>query len=114
LDSKGEVTIKGIPSRYDEMDRVYEQICKINYSNKESIFRNLQEIKNHIMTTKNTKLFAIPIEKNRFNIFLKEYGQVEVSKATLKIMDPDDIDREKYFNFYITPFTRSIVVEFVR
>jgi hypothetical protein len=114
LDSKGEVTIKGIPSRYSEMDKVYEQICKINYSNKESIFRNLQEIKNHIMTNKNTKLFAIPIEKNRFNIFLKEYGQVEVSKATLKIMDPDDIDREKYFNFYISPFTKSIVVEFVR
>ena len=114
IDKNEEVTIKGISHRYEEMDKIYQRICKINYSNKESIFRNLQEIKNHIMTTKNIKLFAIPIDKNKFNIFLKEYGQVEISSTTLKIMDPDDIDREKYFNFYIAPFTKSIVVEFVR
>jgi len=114
IDSFGKTSIKGVSHRYEEMDKIYQRICKINYLNKESIFRNLQEIKNHIMTTKNIKLFAIPIDKNKFNIFLKEYGQVEISGTTLKIMDPDDIDREKYFNFYIAPFTKSIVVEFVR
>lgn len=114
LDNNGEVSIKGVSHRYDEIDEIYKRICKINYLNKESIFRNLQEIKDYIMTTKNVKLFSIPTKDDKFHIFLKEYGQVEISKTTLKIMDSEDIDREKYFDFYISPFTKSIVIEFVR
>ena len=114
LNSEMGTSIKGVPYKYDEMNKIYDQICKINYTNKESIFRNLQRIKDHIMTTKSAKLFGIPIDDNRFNIYLKEYGQMEVTKATLKIMDPEDIDRDRYFNFYIAPFTKSIVVDFVR
>jgi hypothetical protein len=113
-DVNGEVSIKGVSHRYNKIDEIYERICKINYLNKESIFRNLQQIKEYIMTTKDVKLFSIPTKDNKFNIFLKEYGQVEISKATIKIMDSDDIDREKYFDFYIAPFTKSIVIEFVR
>jgi len=114
LNSEMGVSIKGVPYKYDEMNDIYEQICKINYTNKESIFRHLQRIKDHIMTTKNAKLFGIPVADNKYNIYLKGYGQMEVTKATLKIMDPDDIDRDRYFNFYIAPFTKSIVVDFVR
>ena len=114
LNSNLKTEIKGVPYRYDEMDKIYEKICKINYLNKESIFRNLQLIKNYIITNEDPKLFAIPTANNTYNIFLKTYGQIEVSKSTLKIMDPDDIDRDKYFDFYISPFTKSIVVEFVR
>ena len=114
LDTEMKTTIKGISFRYDEMDKIYKTICQLNFTNKESLFRNLQLIKDNIMTTKNINLFGIPSDSKRFHIFLKEYGQVEVSKSTLKIMDPDDIDREKYFNFYISPFTKSIVAEFVK
>lgn len=114
LNSNMKASIKGVPHKYAEMNKIYEAICKINYANKESIFRNLQRIKDHIMTTRNTRLFAIPTGDKKFNIFMKGYGQVEIAKGTLKIMDPDDIDRDKYFKFYIEPFTKSIVVEFVR
>jgi len=114
LDSEMKTTIKGVSFRYDEMDKIYESICRINFTNKESIFRNLQVIKDRLMTTTNAKLFGIPVGEKKFNIFLKGYGQVEVTKATLKIMDPNDIDRDRYFNFYIAPFTKSIVVDFVR
>ena len=114
LTNKGKIIIKGVPFRYDKMDKIYELICKINYMRKESIFRNLQKIKDNMIKSKDPKLFAIPSRNDKFNIFLKEYGQLEVSKAALKIMDPDDIDKERYFKFYIEPFTKSIVVEFVR
>jgi len=114
LDNEMKTSIKGVPYRYDEMDKIYQAICKVNYTNKESVFRQLQKIKDHIMTTNNTKLFGIPVGNDKFNIFLKGYGQVEVTRSTLKIMDSDDIDRDRYFNFYIAPFTKSIVVDFVR
>ena len=115
LDREMKVTIKGLPYRYDAMDNIYEKICRIvDSGRKETIFRKLQELKDYIMTTRDSKLFGIPVDDKKFNIFLKGYGQVEVTKATLKIMDPTDIDRDRYFDFYISPFTKSIVVEFVR
>jgi len=114
LDSENKTSIKGVPYKYKELNTIYEKICKINFTNKETLFRNLQRIKDHMMTTTNIKLFGIPQANDKYNIFLKGYGQVEVTKSTLKIMDPDDIDRDTYFNFYIAPFTKSIVVDFVR
>jgi len=114
LDSENKTSIKGVPYKYDGMNKIYERICKINFTNKETLFRNLQRIKDDMMTTQNAKMFGIPVADNRFNIFLKGYGQVEVTKATLKIMDPEDIDRNKYFDFYIAPFTKSIVADLIR
>jgi hypothetical protein len=115
LDREMKVVIKGIPYRYGEMDEIYKRICRIvDSARKESIFRRLREIKDHVMTTPNSKLFGIPVGDKKFNIFMKGYGQVEVTKASLKIMDANDIDRDRYFNYYIAPFTKSIVVEFVR
>ena len=59
-------------------------------------------------------MFGIPVKTGKFNIFLLGYGELEVSQSTLKIMDTDDVDRERYFKFYIEPFTKSIVYENVR
>lgn len=114
LDSENKTSVKGVPYKYDGITQIYSQICNINFNNKETIFRHLQRIKDHMMTTNNTKIFGIPVDNGKFNIFLKGYGQVEVTQATLKIMDPDDIDRDRYFKFYIEPFMKSIVADFVR
>lgn len=113
-DSDNKVSIKGIPFRYNEIDQIYEQICKINYANKDSIFRNLQKIKDKFMQSSNPKLFGIPLSNGKINIFLKGYGEMEISPRTLKVIDTDDIDKERYFKLYVEPFTKSIVIEFVR
>jgi len=114
FDSRNETTIKGVAFRYDAMDKIYEQICRINYANKDSIFRTLQRIKDKFMTSHNARMFGIPGKNGKVNIFLKGYGEMEISPHTLKIIDTDDIDKERYFKFYIEPFTKSIVIEFVR
>ena len=114
LDNNFEITIKGISHRYEEIDKIYNKLCKIVELNKSSIFTHLQNIKDNILSSNDSKLYAIPIKNNKFIIFLKDYGEIEVSKTTLNILDTDDIDKEKYFSFYIEPFTKSIVVEFIR
>lgn len=114
LDSNKEVTIKGISSRYKKIDELYKKICSINFANKLTIFSRLQRIKDELLNSSDPWLFAIPMKNGKFNIYLKGYGQLEVSKQTLKIMDTDDIDKIKYFDFYLKPFTKSIVIEFVR
>jgi len=114
LDSSQQTSIKGIPFRYPHIDRVYEALCKLNFAKKGAIFRGLQNIKDHFLNSEDTKLFGVPLKNGKFNIFLKRYGEMQVTEQTLKIMDSDDIDKQRYFDFYITPFTKSIVYEFVR
>lgn len=113
-DSSHKTTIKGVAFRYPQMDSIYEKICKINFSSKSAIFKQLQKIKDSFLYSNDAYLFGVPIKENKYNIFLKAYGELEVSKQTLKIMDTDDIDKDRYFDQYITPFTKSIVMEFVR
>lgn len=113
-DLTGQQSIKGVPHRYPEIDLIYSKICKLNFGKKGAIFRGLQKIKDDFLSSNNSKLFGIPLKNGKYNIFLTRYGEMQVSEQTLKIMDPDDIDKEQYFNFYIVPFTKSITWEFVR
>jgi len=112
--SKGKMKIKGIPNKYDELNYYYENICKINFANKDRIFKRLQKIKDEFLATKSPLLFGIPTEKGKVNIFLKDYGEIEIEENTLKVIDVDDIDKQRYFDFYISPFSKSIVIEFIR
>lgn len=113
-DNQYNTTIKGVSFRYPEMDKIYQQICKINYANKDSIFRNLQRIKDKFIESTNVRLFAIPINEKEYTIFLNGYGELKATKQTLNILDHKDINKEKYFKFYIEPFTKSITIEFLR
>jgi hypothetical protein len=107
-----EVSIKGVPFRYPNMDQIYKQICKLNFGNKVSLFKGLEKIKRLILDSKDAKLFAIPNKNNKFSIFLRGYGEMEVAPGTLRLIDTDEIDKMKYFDIYLSPFTKSIVAEF--
>jgi len=108
-----EMVVKGVPHRYQEMDLFLEKLARLNFSSKTSVFKGMQRIKDEILTTKNALVFGIPTGENKYNIFLKNIGELEVSKGTLKIMDVEDIDRQRYFDFYLRPFTEAITMEFV-
>jgi hypothetical protein len=107
------ISIKGISHRYNEMDKIYKKILFINYANKESVFTSMQNIKDEILTSVNPLLYCIPSGENKYNIFLKQYGQFEISETLIKILDTTDIDRRRYFDYYIQPFFDSITVEFI-
>jgi hypothetical protein len=111
---RNETIIKGVPFRYDEMDKIYERICRINFGSKTAIFKTLHRIKNDLLNSNDPYLFGVPLKNKKYNVSLKVYGEMEISKPTLRIMDTNDIDKQKYFDFYISPFTKSIVAEFVR
>jgi len=109
-----ETFIKGIPYRYKEMDAIYKKLLNINFLNKTSVFRGLEKIKNDFLNSNNPYLFCIPTnENNKFNVFLYGYDQMEISKQTIKLLGTEDINKKKYFDFYIKPFAQSIVSEFL-
>ena len=108
-----DVVIKGVPHRYETIDKIYKEIVNINYLNKESVFKSLQNIKDKVLSSDDASLYCIPTVEDKYAVFFKQYGQLEVSKSMARIMDTDDIDKKYYFNYYIEPFTKSITVEFV-
>ena len=113
IDTYKKATIKGIPFRNEKIDAVYSQLCSdvLNTASKKMIFIKLQRIRDYILNSNDPILFGIPDKDNRVNVYLKGYGEMVVSFQTLKIMDPDDIDKERYFKYYLEPFTKSVVVE---
>lgn len=115
LDVYGKVSIKGIPFRNEKIDNIYKRLCNdvLNSALKSVIFTKLQRIKDDLLNSNDPTLFGIPTKDGKVNIYLKDYGEMTISGQTLKIMDPDDIDKERYFKHYLEPFTKSIVVEFI-
>jgi len=108
-----EAVIKGVPYRYERIDQIYNEIIKINFNIPSRIFKRLQEIKDKILFSKDPEMFCIPIEGgDKYTIILKELGNIEITKQTTKMMELNDVDKQWYFDFYIKPFTKSIVVEF--
>jgi len=112
LDEKFNIAIKGISHRYNEIDKIYEELLKINYANKSAIFRKLNDLKHKVLFGNDMNLYGIPTSK-LFSVFFKKYGQVEVTESLMKIMDTEDVDKEKYYDLYLKPFFESIVVEFI-
>ena len=107
------ISLKGIAYRYEEIDKIYKKILFINYANKSSIFTSLQNIKNEILNSSNGKLYCIPIGEDKYNVFLKQYGQFEISETVINVLETSDIDKQRYFDYYIQPFFDSIVIEFM-
>ncbi len=111
------IKIKGVPYLYNEMREFLNQLIKINFLNKKSIFKSLEKIKNDILTNENPFLYCIPVNddsEENFTIFLKDYGEVPISKSMAHIIDVSEIDKMKYFEHYIRPFTESITLEFIK
>lgn len=112
--SGSKVEIKGVPHRYKKIDNVLKSLLNINYLSKDSIFSSLEKIKRNIIFSDDPELFFIIDEGNNYGIIkFKEYGQLEINKSSVNIIDTDDIDKEFYFDHYIRPFTESITMEFI-
>jgi len=115
LDSSEDLTIKGVSNRYEAIDQLYKDLCLITSIGKKTpIFKRLQKFRDNIIFSTDINLFKIPARDGKINIFLKGYGQLEVSESTAKIMDLDDIDKEVYYSLYFDKFIKTIVFEFVR
>jgi len=107
------LAIKGVPYRYPEMDKVYKLLAdRLVNAKSETVFKKLGEIYDELMNSRDPILFCIPTEDDKYTIFLKGYGEVEISKTTMRILDTSDIDRIRYFDHYMWPFIDSIITEF--
>lgn len=112
LDIQGNTVIKGISNRNEEIDKIYMKILKLNFLNKFAIFKGMQDIKDEILSSDNVDLYCIPFSDDYNGMYFKEHGLISIAKSAKNMIDLDDIDRFRYFDFYIRPFTESLVLVF--
>jgi len=107
----GESIIKGVPHRYEAMDKMFTKLLLLRNTDKEATFTRLQKIKDEVVIGDDKALFCIPIKNKKFIIFLKGYGETEISESLVNLIDISDIDKQRYYDFYLRPFCESIVLE---
>jgi hypothetical protein len=115
IDSAMNVVVKGVPHKYDAMTEIYKQLLNAVFIGKKvPMFKKLQKIKDEFLYSEDAWLFSIPMPNDKYKVYLKQYGEIEITESTVTLMDTDDIDKIRYFQKYIQPFTKSIVFENVR
>jgi len=107
-----EISIKGVSHKYEEMNEFMGRLVRMSYMNKTDIFKNLQKLKDEFMGSDDPDLFCIPVGEGEYNIFVKGMGEVRITENMVNLLDVDEIDRSRYFDFYLRPFTESICLEF--
>ena len=113
LDNNNNVIVKGVSHQYDKMNQIYHKLTQLIMLNREAIFQNLNKLKQSFFNNSDLHMFAIPIDDKRVKILLKRYGEITMSHSAIKFVSSEDIDKTKYFQYYIELFTKSIVLEYL-
>jgi hypothetical protein len=107
------VTIKGMSNIYPGIEKYYKRLLQINFISYQAIFKTLQKIKHSLLNSNDTWDFAIPISNNKYKIHFKSYGELDVSMTMINLIEVEEIDRNKYFELYLKPFTKSITYDYI-
>lgn len=111
-DDFGELSVKGVPHYYHELDSIYTKIYDFNFYDIKTLFKQMESLKNKILKPTNIKLYGVEKEKGQYTFMLKNNKAMRV--RDLDFVNPKDIDTRKYFNFYFKPFFDSIYLEVTR
>jgi len=110
--SKNKYIFKGISNKYEEIEKYLTRLLNINFSDKSIIFEELKNIKENLINSQDIHDFII-IKDNENFLILKKYGVVKISSTIKKMIDLKDIDKERYFDYYLLPFTKTISKTFL-
>ena len=107
--SGDDIDVKGVPHKYDALDKVYKMFAKLNFYDKKALFSQLQAIKDAVFKMDDKKFFMIP-RGDRFAISTKRYETLEVQSEA--IFSVDDIAKDKYYLHFFKEFMDSIFLEY--
>ena len=94
------------------MEKYFEKLVKINFTNKKSIFNSLDRIKKEFFNETDANIFSIP-NQDKFNMYFKLYGEMSIAKNTITLINDEEIDKRKYFDFYLQSFFKSISLQYL-
>lgn len=111
FDDLGEMSVKGVRYYYKRLDEIFRMIYNIDYYNKKIMFEQMAYIKHKVIHNEDIMFYGIEKDPRTFT-FVTKTGSITVHD--IDFVDPDSIDRVKYFDFYFKPFLDSIYLEVVK
>lgn len=105
------ISIKGVSNRYKAMDNFYNRFLYLNFASKKVLFNGLNKIEEGINKSDNIDLFSIQ-KHDEITFHFNKYGEITIKENIVNMINHLDINKERYFNHYIKPFTEPIYLEF--
>lgn len=110
FDEFGELSVRGVRYYYKRLDEIFKMLYQLNFYKPKELFEQLSYIKNKIINNSDISFYGI--EEDSKYTFMTKNGTITV--RNLDFIDPDVVDRHKYFNAYFKPFFDSIFLEVMR
>lgn len=109
FDENNNIEIKGVRHYYDALKPIYEKFFNLDFYNKKTLSLQLKDIKDSIILSKDKYLFGINDDDIKYTFILK--NQKQIKTYDVDFVDIDEIDKNKYFNYYFKPFLDAIFIE---
>ncbi len=100
-----EIHIKALSYYYDGLLCYYNQFLNFDFYNKSRLFKQMEYLKNSILTSVDVIPFLIPRDEKSY-IVITYNGNIEVTDPDY--INPKHIDRKRYFDHYFKDFLGSI------
>jgi hypothetical protein len=107
--SDEEVTVKGVPNKYDKLDKVYNKFKDLNFYDKKQLFKQFKRIKELVTESDDSMLYIIERDLDKFVIYRK-HGIIQL-KGNSDI-STKGIDKQKYYDLYFSEFMQVLFLYF--
>lgn len=108
IKSSGEVSVKGIPNKPID-NSFYDLFRNLNFSNKTSLVRGIENLRQFIFKSKNVKWFVFKSEDS-YIVPIIGVGEIKVLKSGLENIDVDEINKKVIWEEYVWPFIQPILI----
>lgn len=110
FDEDNNLSVKGVRHYYHRLDEIYKMFLDLNFYDIDILCTQLQNIKNIVLNQKDISFYGIEDEDDVGMLFIYKNGK-NILTRDIDFIEPNKIDRNKYFDFYFKPFIDSIFME---
>lgn len=110
FDDSGNMTVKGVRHYYQRLNDIYKKFYELNFYDKSILALQLQNIKDTCIQNKDITFYGIDEDDDGRMMFLYKNGK-SITTRDVDFIEPEKINKCKYFDFYFKPFTDSVFME---
>jgi len=108
IHTNGNIEVKGIRNKTADIS-FYNLFKNLNFSTKKNLLVGLERIRQTILSSENILWFSTR-DNDNYNVPIIGSGILKLNRASLQLVDPDEIDKHFLWEEYIWPFAESILM----
>lgn len=109
ITNNGYIEVKGIRNKTLDIS-FFNMFKNLNFSTQKSLMVGLENIRKTILSSENIEWFMRVNDEESYIVPIMNTGLLKLNKASLRMVDIDEIDKYFIWEEYIWPFARSILI----